>query len=207
MALATIADYELITGIDVPSGAATTRVTALIALAASAVLAGAHGQQIESATVTAETIRPYEGIGYFKQRPVTAVATVAVVHPDGTTTAQTVNTDYRWTRGGNRRHAKLIRVVGGIDSMWGPEPLLVTYTAGWATVPAQITAAIVAMVNSTMVNGAGAPNTSASVGPFTRSQEPGEIQSPTMRLNGPTQSLLDDLCGVDGFSSVPVQVG
>lgn len=208
MALATVADYELITGIDVAAGADTTRITSLIALASSAILAGAHGQQIESATVTGEVIRPFEGVGYFLQRPVTAVSSVVVTYPSGATTTLTANTDYRWTPGGNRRPAMLIRRSAGVDWFFrADETITVTYTAGWSTVPAQITAAVVAMVRAVVVNGADAPRTQTTVGPFTQSIEQTEAQSPTFHLNGPTQSLLDELCGVDGHASLHLTAG
>jgi hypothetical protein len=201
MALATVADYETITGLTVASGADTDRVEALLDLASSAILAGAHGQQIESAVVTAETIRPYEGVGYFAQRPVTAVASVTY---DGDTL--TAGTDYRFTAGGDRRPAKLIRVINGYDAEWR-EPLTVTYTAGWDPVPGQIIAAVVAMTYSAATNGAQAPTTQITVGPFSRSGDAAEAQSPAMALNPSTQAVLDNLCTVRGFASIQVQPG
>jgi len=203
MALATIADYEAITGTTVPDGDETTRISRLLDLASSAVLAGAHGQTIEATTTATLTVRPYEGIGYLPQRPVTAIATVTV---DGV--LLTAGTDYRFESGGDGRPAKLIRRVDGRDSYWSCHELDLTGVEhGWDPVPGQIIAAVVAMTYSAATNGAQAPTTQITVGPFSRSGDAAEAQSPAMALNPSTQAVLDNLCTVRGFASIQVQPG
>jgi hypothetical protein len=190
--LASIDDYAAVTG---SYPADEGRVHRLLELASDAVLAGAHGQQIVSGTVTS-TVRPWEGVAYLPQRPMTAVASVVA---DGATVDPS---EYRWEPGGNRRPALLIRREDGRDVWWPMGELTVEYTAGWVVVPGQIVAAVVAMVVGTMTAGGGPAVTQEGAGPFQMSFAPG--QSPDLSLTRSTRRLLDQLCGVDGPSSVPV---
>ena len=195
--LASIADYETITGETVPAApnAQRTRIEGLIALASEAVLAGAHGQLIEQATYTAVTLNTHDGIAYLPQRPVTAIASVVV---DGITLAPT---DYRWTPGGFGQPALLIRQVDGLDARWTSRPIA-TFTAGWSPVHGQIRAAIVSMVVSSMEVGGGSPATqhSETAGPFTvqDSYVGVEQQQANLALTASTQAVLDRLCGLRG---------
>lgn len=220
-ALATIADYEMITGQSVADGAPTTRVEGLLELASSALLAGAHGQDITSTTHTNVVLRPFEGVAYFPQRPVTAVASVQVRDAEGNLSTLTANTDYRFEAGGCGRPAKLIRRRYGRDDWFGTATVVlgfdpvstseaevvVTYTAGWDPIPGPIIAATVALVVSTMANGGGQPTTSETAGPFSESYDTAEVQSPSMALTPATQKMLDGYCKAQGASSVPMATG
>jgi hypothetical protein len=210
-ALASIADYEAITGIDVAAGADTTRATTLLGLASEAVLAGAGGQAILTATYTNEVIRPHEGVGYFTQRPVTAVASVTL---NGELLVE--GTDYRWTAGGNGRPATLIRQYGGVDSYWSnlagfqtftgsTDEILVTYTAGWATVPGQIKAIVVAMAKAMYDLGGDRQATSEGVGPFSATYD--EARSTSLELTESDRRVIAQLCGVRGPGSVHLRAG
>lgn len=208
MAFATVDDYENLTGLTVAVGAETTRIEALLDDATEAILSGAHDQAIAEATYTDVVLYPHEGYCYFPQRPVSAVASVAVNQPNGTPEALAVNTDYRWTTGGNGRHAKLIRVRNDRDDYWRPDDkVTVTYTAGWSTIPAQIRNATVALVRGVVLAAGEAPKSQVTVGPFSVSTEEGDRQSPTMTLTPSAQAILDRWCGVRGHQSVPVRVG
>lgn len=192
-ALASIDDYTTITG---SAPADPVRVGRLLEMASDAVLAGAHGQAIVSAERTA-TVRLFDGIAYLPQRPVTGVAEVSdhtgtVIDPTG----------YRWEQGGDRRPARLVRRTNGIDDYWTVPELTVTYTAGWARVPGQVVAAVVAMVVDALASGGGPALVQESAGPF--SATVAEPQLPNLSLTPSTVVLLDQLCGVDGPSSVPI---
>lgn len=201
--LATIADYEALTG-ETLTTAEQARVWHLIEMASDAVLAGAHGQTITSAAHTAEVLYPHDGVVYFPQRPVTAVSAVSV---NGT--ALTAN-DYRWTAGGDRLPAKLVRRVNGYDSFWGygwsnawgEVAVTVTYVAGWVTVPGQIRSAVCAMAKGAIVNAGGPRQASASVGPFSASYDLGDAQSSAMTLTPAVRAMLDRTCGVDAVGAV-----
>lgn len=192
VALASIDDYAAITGAYPDDHG---RVHRLLELASDAVLAGAHGQQILSGPFSC-TVRPWDGVVYLPQRPVTAVDTV---HLDGELVDPT---GYRWEPGGNRRPARLLCRDDSGDTWWPDGELAVEGTAGWATVPGQIVAAVVAMVAGTITNGGGPAITQEGAGPFQMSFGPG--QSPDLALPMSTRQLLDRLCGVDGPTSVPV---
>ncbi len=204
MALATTADYEAITGTTlVNPSAERSRVEALLAMTESAVLAGAHGQNITEATYTAVTLNVSDGYGYFPQRPVSNVASVTcngdTVAPGG----------YRWTPGGNRHPALLIRVVDGHDSHWDAgSVLVVTYTAGWNPVPGQVKAIQVGMVVATVANGGQAPASSHSetAGPYseTDSYDTAEARQGNCNLTASDQVILDRLCGLRAPTSIPV---
>lgn len=192
-ALASIDDWTTITG---SAPADPTRVARLLEMASDAVLAGAHGQAIVSAERTA-TVRPFDGIAYLPQRPVTEVAevldhTATVIDPTG----------YRWEQGGDRRPARLVRRTNGIDDYWTVPGLTVTYTAGWARVPGQVVAAVVAMVVAAMDTGGGTALIQETAGPF--SATVAEAQLANLSLTPSTVALLHQLCGVDGPSSVPI---
>ena len=195
-ALASIDDYEAITG-QAPTGADAVRVGRLLELASDAVLAGAHGQQIIAGTST-EVLRPWEGVIRFPQRPVTAVTSVTVA---GTVLAPD---DYRWTRGGDRRPAYLIRRSAGVDIDWDWPEVTVEWSHGWAQTPGQIVAVVCAMAESVMTGGGGPAVVQESTGPFQVTLAAGQAQSPDMSLLPSTRVVLDRLCGVDGPASVPV---
>lgn len=209
MALATIADYEAITGTTVPASPSPirTRIQLLLDMSESAVLAGAHGQLIAEDTYTDETLRPFEGVAYFPQRPVSDVASVAVIEADGTETALT-DDDYRYEPGGNGRQAKLIRRIGGRDAWWSVAELVVTYTAGWDPIPGQLVGMQVAMVIGTMGSGGQpiASSHSETAGPFseTDTYEATEIRQANYALTPSDQVILNRLCKVKGHTSVPV---
>lgn len=217
MALASIADYEAITGQSL-GVADSARIERLLVLAESAVLAGAHGQLIVEDTYTDVVMYPVDGVVAFPQRPVTAVAAVEV---NG---VALVAGEWRFTAGGNRQQAMLIRRSGGVDVPWtydvtsidgapvsqAPE-VTVTYTAGWATIPGQIVAIVCSMVKGAVDNdgSAAAASGTDSAGPFTQSRtyDADTVQAPTMALTRSARSVLASLCGVQGGASLPVTVG
>ena len=194
--LATVADYEDITGLTV--GEASGRIERLLALASGAVLDCAHDQEIVAGETTA-TLYVYEGVARFPQRPVTAVLEVIA---DGVTLVE--GTDYRWTPSWKRRPAYLIARVNGADALWTVDELVVTYEHGWAEVPAQIITAVVNMVKGVVDLGGGGEVSSKTSGPFSMSFVEG-TQTTDMRVAGHVRSMLDRLCGVPGPTSVPVQ--
>lgn len=198
-ALATIADYEAITGTTVASGAETTRVTRLLDLASSAVLAGAHGQLIAQNTTTSLVVQPYEGIAYLPQRPIISITTVVY---EGATL--TTGTDYRHEPGGNGRPAKLVRRCNGHDASWLCD-LTVTYIHGWAEVPGQIIGAVVAMVKSTIDNDGGSEATSETAGPYSESWD--NPQQAGFALTESTADMVCALTSVKAPTSVPVGIG
>jgi hypothetical protein len=198
-ALATIADYEDITGATVASGDETTRITRLLELNSSAVLAGAHGQLIAQTTNTDLLVQPFEGIAYLPQRPVISITSVVA---DGVTL--TAGTDYRFEAGGNGRPAKLIRRVNGHDSWWTCE-LTVTYMSGWATIPGQIIGIVVAMTVAQKNNGGAQATTQRTVGPFSSSSDTSESQAPSMALTPSAQDAIDRLCKAAGHASVQLE--
>jgi hypothetical protein len=195
VSLASVADYETVTGVTV--GEDSGRIERLLDLASAAVLAEAHGQLIVATEDTEEIVYPYEGVGRLSQRPVTAVGSVVV---DG----ETLDTDeYRWTPGGNRRPAYLIRRSNGYDCSWSCREMTVTYSHGWDPVPAQIIVAVVNMVKGVIDLGGGGEVASKSNGPFSVTFVEGS-QVNDLRVAGPVKSTLDRLCGVPGPASVPV---
>lgn len=196
MSLATVADYEAVTGVAVED---TGRYERLLSLASSAVLAEAHDQLIVATEDTVETVYPYEGVGRLSQRPVTAITSVVA---NGATL--TAGTDYRWTSGGNRRPAYLIRRSGGEDVPWWDDEVTVTYDHGWTEIPAQIVMAVVGMVKGVVDLGGGPEVASKASGPFSVSFVEG-TQVTDMRVTGPVRSMLDKLCGIPAPNSVPVQ--
>jgi hypothetical protein len=198
-ALASIADYTAITGRTVADGDETTRIERLLELASDAILAGAHGQTITTGTTTDLTCRPYDGVIYLPQRPVTAVTAVSI---DGVDYASDA---YRFTPGGDRRPAMLLRRSNGRDVPW-PDcvEVQVTYDHGWDPIPGQIIAATVAMASAVVRNAGGPARIQEGTGPFTAGFATFDLQSSTMNLSGPTRSLLDQLCGVTVPASVPI---
>lgn len=219
MALATTTDYETITG-QTLDGDATTRVSSLLDIASSVVVAEADGQNIAPDTYT-ETIRPWEGVGYFTQRPVTAVTSVVWNIP-GASSITLTTSDYRWTRGGNGRPAKLIRVVQGIDSLWAGADLVtvagtiqpsgslastldVEYEAG--EVPGAITALVVSMVRDVVANGGGPAPTSEALGAASFSYDAANLPPGAFELTDAQKAMVRSLVGVRGATSVPVKAG
>jgi hypothetical protein len=202
MALATIADYEAVTGATVPDSPSPERdrIERLLDMASSAVLAGAHGQNITETVYSAVRLNVHNGYGYFPQRPVSQVASVTC---DGT--LLTEGTGYRWTSGGNRLPALLIRVCDGADALWPSDAVLVvSYTAGWDPVPGQVAAIVVAMARSTVANRGEQPATQEGAGPFQKSWEGIETENANMTLTASAKATLDRLCGLRGPASVPV---
>lgn len=200
VALASTDDYEAITGsLETPDLA---RVRRLLELASEAVLARAHGQNIVEDTYEDVTLYNSDGRFYFPQRPVTAVASVVV---DGVTL--TAGTDYRFTSGGDGRAAALIRRVNGRDSSWLCHEATVTYTAGWATVPAQIIGAVVATAHG-VYNGSDA--TLQTVTPEGQAIQsfPSVVLAPlAMKLQPAVQEVIDGMCKVNGPASVEIVRG
>lgn len=193
--LASVADYEVVTGVTV--GEDSTRIERLLELASGAVLDEAHGQLIVAGEST-ETVRPYEGVGRLSQRPVTDVTSVVV---EGVTLTE--GDDYRWTPGGDRRPAYLIRVVNGRDAAWWDCELTVVYEHGWTEVPSRIVVAVINMAKGVYDLAGGGEVASKTSGPFSVSFVEG-TQTADMRVAGPVKSLLDQLCGIPGPTSVPV---
>lgn len=208
MTLASTAQYEAITGVTlVADSAEKTRVETLLDLASAAVLAEADGQLIEATADDEVTLYPFEGTVRFPQRPVTAVSSV-VLSNGGTSVTLTAGTDYRWTAGGNRRPAYLIRVRNGHDSYWTLGDVVeVTYSHGWATIPAQIVAIVVAMVKAIVDNDGGASATSETAGPFSESWDASHVEPGAFKLSPSADEVLDDLCGIDGPVSIDIGRG
>lgn len=212
MTLATTDDYEAITG-----QTADARVSTLLAMAETAVLEApeAYGQAIAETTYTDVDLYPVEGVLYLPQRPVSDVISVATVDANGTVTALTEGTDYRWTRGGNGRPAEIRRIRFGHDHWWGASTsdlalppvgqvkVRVTYAAGWATIPGSVVAMQVAMVKSVVDNSGGQAPTQRTVGPFSASFDPAEVRK-AMVLTPSDRETLRGLCGVKAPTSVPV---
>ncbi|HMV73261.1 MAG TPA: hypothetical protein PKB00_01690 [Microthrixaceae bacterium] len=203
-----IADYEDLTGLTVAGTDSEARVQSLLDRAWDAVLTAAAGQAIASTTYTDVTLIPYEGVIYFPQRPVTDVASVSFAGEE-----LTEGSDYRWTPGGNGRPAKLIRRFGGIDSYWQtiagfpgvaspPADVVVTYTAGWETVPAILAGIVVAVTRAAFDNGGSDGVVSESAGPFSVTYE--APRSGAMRLTDADKAEIAAVCGVRGPSSVPI---
>lgn len=215
--LASTDDFQAITG-QTLDGSGLTRVSTLLGFASDAVLASAHGQEIVQSEST-ETLRQFDGVFYFPQRPVAAVSLVEI---NGLTVDPSL---YRWEAGGNRRPAKLIRRYLGSDYRWGEVaeypwaefpgryPYLgrtleaeatVTYTHGWDPIPGQIIGAVVAMVAGVMETGGGTRVSSEANGTWQAAYETG--QASDFSVSDSTRKLLDRLCGVDGFAFVPAKV-
>lgn len=194
-ALATTADYEALTG-QTLDDAELVRVSRLLELASEAVLARAHGQNVTSQTYTDATLYGHEGAFLFPQRPVTAVASVEV---NGTTYT---SGDYRFTPGGDRRPAQLIRRVSGRDAAWGWHEATVTYTAGWETVPAQIIAATVAVARGAYMGSADTVLTATAAGALVPEYPGSNLNLVAMKLTPAVQAVVDQVCGVRAPSSV-----
>ncbi len=201
MALATLSDYQTLTGTTVASGD-QARVTALLGYAEAAVRQ-ATDQAIESATYTDVRLETVDGLAYFPQRPVTAVSSVVV-----NDVALTVDTDYRWTSGGKGRPALLVRKVNDHDWSWvAGDEIVVTYTAGWSTIPKQLTAVVVQAAHGVVVNGANRQPNQQTVGPFSASFPESESTSPTFDLTESAKAVVHSLCGVRSPGSVHVARG
>lgn len=197
MALATTADYEALAG-QTLDDAETARVTLLLDAASEAVLAGANGQLIIEDTYTDVTIYNRDGRFWFPQRPVTDVASVEV---DGVTLTE--DDDYRWTSGGNGRPALLIRRVDGRDSQWTYPEAVVTYTAGWATVPWPIRAAVVATVKQVYQASAATPQTQVTPsGAFGTTYPQTNLDTLPMRLLPSTRKVINEWTKVAAGQSV-----
>lgn len=199
-ALATTADYEALTG-QTLDDAELVRVSRLLDLASEAVVAGAHGQNIESQTYTAATLYGHEGVFLFPQRPVTAVSSVVV---NGTTYT---SDEYRFTPGGDRRPAMLIKRVSGRDVQWGWHEATVTYTAGWTTIPAQIIAATVAVARGAYMGSADTVLTATAAGALVPEYPASNLNLTAMKLTPAVQAVVDQVCGVRAPSSVEISRG
>ena len=199
-ALATTADYEALTGQNLDD-AELVRVSRLLDLASEAVLAGAHGQNITSQAYTGATLYGHEGVFLFPQRPVTAVASVVV---NGTTYT---SDEYRFTPGGDRRPAELIKRVAGRDVGWGWHEATVTYTAGWVDVPAQIIAATVAVARGAYMGSADTVLTATAAGALVPEYPASNLNLTAMKLTPAVQAVVDQVCGVRAPSSVELVRG
>ena len=195
MALASTDDYETITGQPVDNAA---QVDALLEIASEAVLAGAHGQNIIETTYEDATLYNSHGVFRFPQRPVSAVASVTV---DG---VELSTDDYRFTPGGSRRHAYLIRRVDGFDSTWPDAECVVTYTAGWANVPMVVKAAVVAMAEARIAAAGGQVLAAETLGGHREEFVQASAQTTDMAVPSSTQKILDRMCGVPRDQSVPI---
>lgn len=218
MTLASTTDYETITGTTL-DGATETRVAALLAMAESAVLAAAHGQNIASTVYTDVMVRPTNGELYLPQRPVTAVASVATVDSNGTVTTLVANTDYRWEPGGHGRPARIVRRRLGRDSFWGTvanpvgwingdeAEVKVTYTAGWDPVPASIVGICVAMARDSMTNSGGPAVTAEALGDASLSYDRSALRPAPMGLTVADLSVIEELTCVKKPSGVSIPTG
>ena len=206
MTLATLNDYETLTGAVVAAGD-LDRVGALLGWASEAVLAAAHGQQITLATSTDVDLYPSSGVVVLPQRPVVEVTEVATVDASGVATVLVADDDYRWEAGGNRRPALLIRRRNGIDSYWGTTTVRVTYTHGWDIVPGPIVAAVCSMARALAASGGGPAMRQTIVGPFQGAAAEGDLQSAAMTLTASAQRVIDQWCGVDAPTSTPIVAG
>ena len=199
-ALASTNDYETLTGQHLDE-AEVARVEDLLEMASEAVLAGAHGQNITSQTYTGITLYAYEGRFLFPQRPVTAVSSVVV---DGTTYT---TDDYRWTSGGDGRPAELIYRVSGYDRPWPYHEAVVTFTAGWATVPAPLRAAVVAVASGAYRGSADTVLTATAGGALIPEYPAQNLNLLAMKITPAVQAVIDQLCKVRGPSSIDVVRG
>lgn len=193
MALASISDYEAITGEAVPSGD-VTRVNKLLAFASSAVLASAHGQLIEGGETVGLEVEPFEGRVFLPQRPVIEVSALSV---DG---VQIDLGDCVVVRGGNGRPAYIARRDGA--PFVGAA--VVSYEHGWDPVPGQIVGMVVAVAVSNMQFGAAPQPTQRTAGPFSESYKEETLQPAGVALTAGQIAVLDRLCGVRGGGSVHV---
>lgn len=200
MTLATTTDFEVITGQTLADGE-QVRVARLLELAEGLVLAGAHGQNITSQTYTDATLYGHEGAFLFPQRPVSAVSAVEV---DGVTYT---SDDYRFTPGGDRRPALLIKRVSGADVPWGWHEATVTYTAGWTAVPAAIVTAVVATAKGIYQGSAATVTHETAAGSYVETYPSNSLALLAGKLPPATQKVLDRLCGVRHPASVEIQRG
>lgn len=201
MALATLSDYQTLTGTTVAAGD-QARVTALLAYAEAAVRQ-ATDQAIEQASYTDITLGVVDGYAYFPQRPVSAVSSVVVNDIE-----LTEGTDYRWTTGGKGRPALLVRRVNEFDSSWtGGDLIVVSYTAGWSTIPKQLTAVVVQAAHGVVTNGMNRQPNQQATGPFSASFPESESTSPTFDLSESALSVVHDICGVRAPGSVHIHRG
>lgn len=199
-ALASTTDYETLTGQHLDD-AEVTRVGDLLEMASEAVLAGAHGQNITSQTYTDATLYVHEGRFLFPQRPVTAVSSVVV---DGTTYT---TDDYRWIPGGDGRPAELIYRVSGYDRPWPYHEAVVTYTAGWATVPFPLRAAVVAMASGAYRGSTNTVITTTAGGAPIPEYPAINIALTALKLTPAVQAVIDTWCKVRLPASVEVSRG
>lgn len=204
MALATIADYELITGTTVARGD-QARVTELLDVASEQLLDHAHGQQLVAGTTEA-VLRPVDGVIRFPQRPVVAVASVTVNGSE-----LVADTDYRWTAGGDGEHAYLIRRRDGYDVSWAVDEIEVDveWDHGFyndddppvEVLPRKVVAAVVAMVFAVMRTpdaDLDVKSRSKTIGGYQVAEQYTDGRGDIMRVPGPAISMLDRLCGVPG---------
>jgi len=193
MALASVDDYETITGGEVAEADAQ-RVADLLAFASSAVLASAHGQQIEAGETVGLHVEPFEGRVYLPQRPVVAVSALTVggvaVDLGGCVVA----------RGGDGRPAYIERRDGGAFE----GTAVVSYTHGWDPVPGQVVGMVVAIAASNMQFGAAPQPTQRTAGPFSESFKDDSLQPAGVALTPGQVAVLDRLCRVRGGGSVHV---
>lgn len=197
--LASVEDFKMITGLT-DEQIDNDRVTGLLGLASSAILPFCHGQEILEGTSTDVTVYNYEGVFLLPQRPVTAVTSVTV---DG----ELIDPElYRWTPGGNRKPAKLIRRVSGVDSYWLCAEAVVDYAHGTETAPGTVVACVVSMVKHLIDTGGGPRALQRTEGPFSASFAD-EGHSAAMAVPGPVKSTLDRVFGLDGYASVPILRG
>lgn len=226
--LASTDDYEALLGVTL-TDPETARVTRLLEMASSSVLASTYGQTLVEATTT-ETLRQFNGVFWFPQRPVTAVASVEI----GGFTIDPA--DYRWTRGGNGRGAKLIRryTYNGIsvDTSWSrnePDlyrPLLdyernawftrdteatATYTHGFAdgTVERDLIATAVVNMASTAMHaqpGQAVTSRSKTVASFALAETYAQPVTTSVGMIVPSdvQALIERLCCVEPAASIEV---
>lgn len=191
--LVSVEDFVHLTGSTAPK----PRIKALLVAASSAVLAEAHGQELVRASSTDTVVFNWEGRFYLPQRPVISIESVTI---NG---IELADDEYRWTAGGNRRHAVIVRRCDGRDASFTAAEATVSYTHGWEELPGQITMAIVALVSGSLATSAGTSViTSMTLGPYSETHQP-IAHSADMAVPGSTRSLLERLCGVDGFASVP----
>lgn len=192
-ALACVSDVEVRLGRAFTSDEAA-RVHVLLE-DASALVRRYTRQDFAPATTSTVVLRESAGVVRLPQRPVTAVTSVVLIGLNGTPDITTVG--WGWdgldvvdVSGWDNAIVNLPEWVH--DRSWLPATYRVTYTHGYAEVPADIVAVVCGMVGRTM----SAPTTqsgitSETIGSYSyRTSEPG--MGVTVTLTGADKALLDD---------------
>lgn len=161
-ALVTVDFLEAVSGVCADRGRAEVLLSA-----ASDTLREASGQTISAATST-HTLRTFNGVMRFPERPVRNVVSVTVdgeiIDPSG----------YRWVAGGGGHHATLIKLdANGDDTTWDVASAEVEYAHGWITPPDSIRMAIANRVTATMSSSGGQRVSQVSIEGYSETRQGG----------------------------------